>query len=1023
MPRVIFLLALICAIPFDVISQFGPDQAGPPKLEPVPPSPQAADLGRYGQFPIGHQTGTPNISIPIYTIQLNDFSYPISLTYHCMGNKVDEVASNVGLGWTMQATGSISTAVRSPDQYAFPPDTFSIPPPPSLALGDNIDACIYMVTDPPPEYEAIKLWQEHYQSFEYNPYFFNFAGFSGKFIRYYSMENNVDEAAIIPYQNLRIIFGDTAIVAIDENGVKYIFDHYETSSLEQECTPSELIAYYASTNESAFLSKIITPNGNEIVFTYEAEGYAYTHSRAQDMLIPYENNNNCEGGIELNRLRECVNTMNVVGLRLLKIEASNGQKVEFKYSDRADLPGAGKIDSVEVYNNTEDPIKIFKLFNSYAGGIPTGAPTDELNFKLKLDAVQEFSGSERFPPYKFEYNSSMPLPRVYGYQDCFGYSNGSSAIMYPNSILPNQPSIGYSGGVSRIPDLVGAVAGLLIKMTYPTGGYSQFEYEAVGRGGGRIKSITNYSEQNKISLRRKFKYPGTPITNPSVTFSGYEADFIRTTTLFYPYANVDLVDIDTENLCYYWKLTSTNQNTDVFNNPERQYGYVEEFLEDANGVPNGKVSYTYGPQYEISPASLLYDPVINHYPGIYLTELSFLAEPLGDKTEWKLVDPGTMTWHPVKKTEYLYEVPGVNEVTLKNFKLDLLEVEQYHVSSQVWGAYCRPANYQIRRYQYLSTMYRLKEETETIFEDSIPKLIATTEYLEYDSISSKPTHIRSVNSDGSTSLTYSKYPPAFEGLAVYDSMILKNMVGTPVVVRTTVDSLVTNEMVNQFEAVNSSYKLVATHNLDHGNTQYYHNTLSMPDDPSDLDPLKYRAVASDIQYDASGNLDRYKTTDAKHILFKWGYENQYFIARCETHDSLDFYTNSFEESGTSPGSGALTGDRAQSGGSFTVPFSPADTSKYAMSYWYYSGSKWNFSGVLPFDPDISESASYLDEVRVFPKKSLVTTYTYQYGKGVTSVCDPNNAIMYYEYDDAGRLKYIRDEKKNIVKSFSYTFRN
>ena len=58
------------------------------KLEAVPPSPQAADLGKYGEIPVGHQTGIPNISIPIYTIKLNDFILPISLTYHSMGNKV-----------------------------------------------------------------------------------------------------------------------------------------------------------------------------------------------------------------------------------------------------------------------------------------------------------------------------------------------------------------------------------------------------------------------------------------------------------------------------------------------------------------------------------------------------------------------------------------------------------------------------------------------------------------------------------------------------------------------------------------------------------------------------------------------------------------------------------------------------------------------------------------------------------------------------------------------------------------------
>jgi len=47
----------------------------------------------------------PTISIPIYTIVQDGISIPITLDYHARGVRVDEVASNVGLGWALNGVG------------------------------------------------------------------------------------------------------------------------------------------------------------------------------------------------------------------------------------------------------------------------------------------------------------------------------------------------------------------------------------------------------------------------------------------------------------------------------------------------------------------------------------------------------------------------------------------------------------------------------------------------------------------------------------------------------------------------------------------------------------------------------------------------------------------------------------------------------------------------------------------------------------------------------------------------------
>ncbi len=69
---------------------------------------------------------------------------------------------------------------------------------------------------------------------------------------------------------------------------------------------------------------------------------------------------------------------------------------------------------------------------------------------------------------------------------------------------------------------------------------------------------------------------------------------------------------------------------------------------------------------------------------------------------------------------------------------------------------------------------------------------------------------------------------------------------------------------------------------------------------------------------------------------------------------------------------------------------------------------------------VSTSAN-IDEVRIFPSASQMTTYTYDPTIGLTSQCDANGKLLYYEYDSLGRLITIRDEDKNIIKKFCYNY--
>jgi hypothetical protein len=82
------------------------------------PSPNAASLGLYGEVPVSLYTGTPNIDIPLYTLEEGKIKVPISLSYHASGVRVNQHPGWVGLNWNLNAGGAITRVVRgTPDDY------------------------------------------------------------------------------------------------------------------------------------------------------------------------------------------------------------------------------------------------------------------------------------------------------------------------------------------------------------------------------------------------------------------------------------------------------------------------------------------------------------------------------------------------------------------------------------------------------------------------------------------------------------------------------------------------------------------------------------------------------------------------------------------------------------------------------------------------------------------------------------------------------------------------------------------
>jgi hypothetical protein len=135
----IYLTALFCLISLLSIAQkltvdtlkFSPDNIN--SLSPydtqikniIPPSPTAASLAKPAETSVSYYTGTSATTLPIHTITDHNLSLPVSLNFHQGGIRVEEEASYVGLGASLNAGGVITRTIRAGDDlnenfgYAF----------------------------------------------------------------------------------------------------------------------------------------------------------------------------------------------------------------------------------------------------------------------------------------------------------------------------------------------------------------------------------------------------------------------------------------------------------------------------------------------------------------------------------------------------------------------------------------------------------------------------------------------------------------------------------------------------------------------------------------------------------------------------------------------------------------------------------------------------------------------------------------------------------------------------------------
>lgn len=467
-------------------------------------SPTAASLGKYADIPVNNHTGIPSVGIPIYTVEEGSLKLPISLSYHAGGIKVMEPASWVGTGWSLNAGGVITRSVRgAPDekltstvynqQYGYFSDY------------GYTSYAFYTPTEEVPEFREGK------RDGEPDLFNFNVGGLSGKF---YFRDDRTP--VFEPQQDIKVEYDYTpaqgsikSFILTGPDGTRYYFGiRNETNAaipVERTNSVNGQEGYVQGTVISSwYLSKIESADRLDFIkLNYVAENYShYTIS-----MFPVSSNNtrmNWSGSTsdldpaplqpyEYSLIKNVIN-----GVRLSEIIFSNG-RVTFIPSGtaREDLGDASTSFTPEVVNNEAYALGNIKIENNGAAckkysfsydyfvdntslqGYFAGYTVFTDKKRLKLNSVQELScdNTVSVPAHTFTYFTEL-LPRRLSFgQDHWGFYNGVSTNTkliptYTENIWTEFP------GANRDPAWPAMRGGALQKISYPTGGYSLFDFEA-----------------------------------------------------------------------------------------------------------------------------------------------------------------------------------------------------------------------------------------------------------------------------------------------------------------------------------------------------------------------------------------------------------------------------------------------------------------------------------------------------------------------------------------------------------------
>lgn len=879
---------LFIFLPFYVFCQNAQTKNILPKI--LPGSPEQAAFAKYGNYEVNLFSGLPDISIPLYEIKVGELSVPISISYHASGNKVNDWGGWVGLGWSLNAGGSITRKMMGkPDEYYsggyLSGQTVKNP----SEINTNTDAGL----------EYLHLINNGTNDCEPDIFSYNFPGKSGKFI--FNQKDNFNPIPI-PFDPIKINFNNSnkSFSTIDESGTTYKFDIQEETKVSSGGILSEGTSSWP-------LTKMISSNTQDAInFSYTDRRLVQVNYDISDYIILSDN---CSTGPQVYYSDEGIgytanNSIYVSEQIINKIEFKNG-KVEFieDATNRTDgFAGQKGLNSIRIYN-FDAATGLYKLLKTitfnHIYSSTSGDPLMQSRFMLESVSISDNIGN-KVEEYKFAYNTNPLPPRDSRMRDYWGYfNNKNNTLLVPEMTgIPFQSTVNsigstitLSSGNNRDPDPAYMQAAILKTIYFPTGGRTDFEYEtnkyidnqnAIKYAGGlRVKSIKSYDGVNPNPIVKSYVY--------GLNESGYgRPNFILNNYFFTTTQTQRFISQNEGEICSTLKgtkrvrtyLSNPSIEIEPFDGAPVAYPTVTEYIGD--GTNNtGKTIYTFRDHADgLSSAAGTGKPIITSYHfdrGQLLTKNIYKKRPDGN-FQVLATTANTYNYNSTDFEEKWYTALGL--VVFKNTVTDAqyyggqvesdvaLGVENSCVTDQ--------NSYYYSFYSIRSDDNKLVNSSETTYdENDETKFVTNTTDYYYDNFAHQQlTRVITTNSKAETLTSERKYPPDFPGIEPYSTMSALNIL---------------DQVVQEKNTKNTTTPLTLTKTnfLDQNNTNYLPVSIDYQ-----LGSNAPETKATFNNYDVNGNILEMQKADDVKSSFQWGYNKMYPVAE------LINASNSFHEINT-----------------------------------------------------------------------------------------------------------------------------
>jgi hypothetical protein len=551
-------------------------------------------------------------------------------------------------------------------------------------------------------------------------------------------------------------------------------------------------------------------------------------------------------------------------------------------------------------------------------------------------------------------------------------------------------------------------------------------------GGMRIQKIEDLDpETNKINVR-KYSY------EDSVTHSSWGKRLIQPRYAYWEAAWEKKVDTTNhKKYCFecYHQIFQSDSYLPATGSSGNIVGYSKVIEKFGLNGENGSTVYEYANEPDaFTPVKYPYSEAPYFMkPPVSPTTFNSLNGMLLTQTHYNKLN------QPVHKTENTYThrydtiIYGIEQRMAMLIAIDTHDGDDANaISTHFILGPGYPWNYMFPYTAMNSSFYYVNKSVETQYSAAGNFAVTTTN--SYD----RAAHLMMTKSakdesNGHLTVTKYKYPTdytAATGGSVLTAMKSRNMVSSPIV--TTVYDSIPGSPASVLHRDLTVYNTYGTAIFPKEKAVLLNSTpvASVPDYvPASGYDASYLKLFT-LDYTTDGNVKLVQKNKDIPAAYLWGYNNTLPVAEANNATQDQIYHTSFEDVGIPPPVAvgkAKTGKKILSGNVYTFPlpasgFSPV-VSNTLMSYNYWDGTSWKFSGELPYAATFTVAgATYLDEVRAYPKGSQMSTYTYDPLIGIVTQTDANNVTSYYEYDDMNRLKLIRDSDGNILKSYQYVYK-